>query len=301
MPRILVVDDSATQAQWLAFHLEDSGFDVQTAADGLEALETIIGALESEDAQPFDAVVTDLQMPNMDGLQLVEGIRRSSPALPVVLITAHGNEEIAVQALQKGAASYVPKRILEEEIVPTLKEVLVVAPSYRQRRRLLNSMSHLEHQFVLENDPSMVPPLIDSFRDGLLQMGFQDETENLRMGVALREAMNNAIYHGNLEVTSDLREQDHRLFYDLAEERQKQSPYRDRHVHVRISLTPSQAICAVLDEGPGFDPDSLPDPLAPENLEKASGRGLLLIRTFMDQVRHNEIGNEITMVKDKQQ
>ena len=53
----------------------------------------------------------------------------------------------------------------------------------------------------------------------------------------------------------------------------------------------------IRDEGPGFDPDGLPDPTDPENLTKASGRGVLLIRTFMDEVRFNDTGNEITMIK----
>ena len=53
----------------------------------------------------------------------------------------------------------------------------------------------------------------------------------------------------------------------------------------------------VRDEGPGFDPATLPDPTDPSNLERVGGRGLLLIRTFMDEVRHNESGNEITFVK----
>ena len=297
MARILVVDDSATQAQWLAFHLQDSGFDVQTARDGLDALEAIIARLEEEDATPFDAVVTDLQMPRMDGLELVEGIRRTCPALPVVVVTAHGSEEIAVQALRKGAASYVPKRILKDEIVSTLNEVLMVAPTKRQRQRLVASFAQLEEVFDLDNDPSLVPSLIDHFRDSLLRMGFRDETEILRMGVALREAMNNSIYHGNLEVASEIREQDQRLFYDLAQERRGQQPYQDRRVQVTIRLTRDEATCVVADGGPGFDPKNLPDPLAPENLERASGRGLLLISTFMDEVRHNERGNQITMTK----
>jgi anti-sigma regulatory factor (Ser/Thr protein kinase) len=53
----------------------------------------------------------------------------------------------------------------------------------------------------------------------------------------------------------------------------------------------------IRDQGPGFDPTSLPDPTQPENLERAFGRGMLLISTFMDEVRHNEQGNEITMIK----
>ena len=57
----------------------------------------------------------------------------------------------------------------------------------------------------------------------------------------------------------------------------------------------------IRDEGPGFDLSGLPDPTDPENLAKVSGRGLLLINAFMDEVRHNDQGNEITMVKKKRE
>jgi anti-sigma regulatory factor (Ser/Thr protein kinase) len=62
-------------------------------------------------------------------------------------------------------------------------------------------------------------------------------------------------------------------------------------------ITRADAKFIVRDEGPGFDPHGLPDPTDPANLEKASGRGLLLMRTFMDSVSFNDLGNEVTMVK----
>jgi anti-sigma regulatory factor (Ser/Thr protein kinase) len=58
-----------------------------------------------------------------------------------------------------------------------------------------------------------------------------------------------------------------------------------------------EAVYVVRDEGPGFDPSILPDPTDPSNLEKVSGRGLLLIRTFMDEIHHDDSGREITMIK----
>ena len=59
----------------------------------------------------------------------------------------------------------------------------------------------------------------------------------------------------------------------------------------------TQATFVIRDDGPGFDLNSLPDPTDPENLLKPSGRGLLLIRTFMDEVSHNSTGNQITLVR----
>jgi anti-sigma regulatory factor (Ser/Thr protein kinase) len=68
-------------------------------------------------------------------------------------------------------------------------------------------------------------------------------------------------------------------------------------VYLAASLSRSQAQYTVRDEGHGFDPSTLPDPTDPENVGKVNGRGLFLIRTFMDEVSFNETGNEITMVK----
>jgi hypothetical protein len=66
-----------------------------------------------------------------------------------------------------------------------------------------------------------------------------------------------------------------------------------------VKANPGQITYVVRDEGPGFDPSILPDPTDPANLEQVGGRGLLLIRTFMNKVYHNERGNEITLIKDR--
>jgi len=65
------------------------------------------------------------------------------------------------------------------------------------------------------------------------------------------------------------------------------------------SLSSDAATFTVRDEGPGFDVAELPDPTDPENMLKPGGRGVMLIRTFMDETSYNEIGNEITMTKHR--
>jgi anti-sigma regulatory factor (Ser/Thr protein kinase) len=178
-----------------------------------------------------------------------------------------------------------------------VKDILTVASAGRQQQRLLECLYKTESQFVLENDPSMFTQVIGYAEAGLKRMKLCDETASLRVTVALQEALVNALVHGNLEIDSALRENDGDAYHQLIETRRHQAPYRDRRIHVVVRESRTEAVYVVRDEGPGFDPSTLPDPTDPANLEKCSGRGLLLIRTFMDQVIHDGRGREITMIK----
>jgi CheY-like chemotaxis protein len=277
MTKVLIVDDSAMDRRLSGGLLKKYvGLHPIYAQNGREALSSI-----PQDVP--DIVVTDLQMPEMDGLELVETIRKHYPSLPVILMTAHGSEEIAVKALQKGAAS----------------EVLEVAQAHQKQKLVLECLVQTESRFVIVNDVSAIAPLVGQLENNLKRMGLCDDTGLIQVAVALREALVNAIFHGNLEVSSELLSIDPPAYDALVEERRGRSPYRDRRVHITARETRTEATYVITDEGPGFDPTNLPDPLDPANLEKPSGRGLMLIRTFMDEVIHNERGNQITMVKRK--
>jgi anti-sigma regulatory factor (Ser/Thr protein kinase) len=154
----------------------------------------------------------------------------------------------------------------------------------------------LEVNFVLGNDPALVAPLVHCLED--LARGTLAGLEKLAaLGVALHEAITNALMHGNLELNSDLRESDDEAYCRLARERREQEPYAGRRAYVSARFTSGEVKFVIRDEGPGFNPKEVPDPTDPSNLSRPSGRGLLLIRSFMDHVAHNENGNEITMVK----
>jgi CheY-like chemotaxis protein len=293
MARVLVVEDSPTQASEIGFLLEDAGLEVATAADGIEALSVLREKLP-------DLVVTDLQMPRMDGLALVKAGRREYSSVPVVLITAHGSEEIAAQALRSGAASYVPKRYLTQDLVGVVREIIALAGPDPGQERIRDRLDETRLQFTLENDESLVTPLIRRLEKLVREMSLCDPTELIRIGVALRETLVNAIDHGNLELDSELRQDDERIYERLGKERRLQSPYRERRVYINVAVTRASATFSIRDEGPGFDPSTLPDPSDPANLCRIGGRGLLLIRTLMDEVSFNATGNEITLIKRKQ-
>lgn len=293
MPNILVVDDSATDRRLAVGLLRKAPhLTVVEAGDGRQALEQLELHLP-------DLVVTDMMMPNMNGLQLVSEVKEQYPLIPIILMTSQGSEEIAVQALQKGAASYVPKRALASDLLETVERVLAASHEVRGRARLIGRLSNQESHFDFENELSLVCAMASYLREDAQRLRLYPRSECLRVGVALEEALLNAFYHGNLEISSELRERDHQAYHDLAEQRCREAPYKDRRLHVVVRITPKQAVYTVRDEGPGFDPSSLPDPTDSANLDRPHGRGLLLMRTFTDNVIYNDIGNEVTLFKDR--
>jgi anti-sigma regulatory factor (Ser/Thr protein kinase) len=151
--------------------------------------------------------------------------------------------------------------------------------------------------YVLDNDPAQITAVVAEIMDAAARLRLFDEPIAHRVAMALHEAILNAMHHGNLELDSGLRQGDERDYRRLAKVRRTMSPYVGRHVHIDAWLDADLARVVVRDEGRGFDPTLLPDPTKPSCLERASGRGLLLIRAYMDEVTYNATGTEITLVK----
>ena len=292
MPTVLIVDDSNVERRVVRGLLEkETNWGLVEARDGEDAIRML-----EEDQLP-DLVLTDLQMPGIDGLQLTQEIRRKYPLVPVVLMTAQGSEEIAVQALECGAASYVPKSDLVRQLTDVLDRVLAAAGEKRSLSQLMRCLQEWRANFELPSDTSVVLSLVAHLQRVMSEMRLFDESERLRVGVALEEALLNAAHHGNLEISSQLREEDHQAYYRLARERLDEMPYSERRIRVDVVLNPERAEFTILDEGPGFDRSCLPDPTDPANLDRPCGRGLLLMQTFMDDLTYNDTGNQVRMVK----
>jgi CheY-like chemotaxis protein len=289
MATVLVVDDSPIDRQLVGGLLrQDTDWTIEFAEDGARALDMIRN-------MPPDLVVTDMHMPGVNGLDLVAAIRKGFAQIPVILMTGKGSEEIAVEALHAGAASYVPKRSLAVSLVETSRRVLAALQDDRYRAELLNRIELRTEAYRVENDVNLLLSLSRHLQQMLGDAWGIDRTDRLRSGTAFEEALLNALYHGNLEVSSDLKEVDHTAFYKLVEERRTSSPWQDRRIHVTVKLTSQEVEVAIRDEGPGFDPAKLPDPTDPENLDRPCGRGVMLMRAFMDDVTYNDQGNEVVL------
>ncbi len=291
MKTVLVVDDSQVDRRLVGGLLQRTGnFHLVYAVNGRDALEHV-------ELDVPDVVLTDLHMPEMNGLELVEAIKSRYPLVPAVLMTAQGSEELAVEAIKRGAASYVTKRRLNDDLLTVLDQVLMVATLDQGQSRLRNRIVRSETSYVLPNDNSLVQALVQQLRQMLHNMRYFAENDRLRIGIALEEALLNSLYHGNLEVSSVLREQDSSLYDKTAKERMLVEPYKGRLLFIDVVLSPNKATFTIRDQGSGFDPRSVPNPTDPEFLERPSGRGMLLMRSFMDELFYNDTGNQVTMVK----
>jgi CheY-like chemotaxis protein/anti-sigma regulatory factor (Ser/Thr protein kinase) len=285
------VDDAAVDRKLVGGLLaREAGLTIEFAASGDEALARL-ATLQPE------IIVTDLVMPGMSGLDLVAQVTEQHPNIPIVLMTGKGSEEVAVKALQAGAASYVPKAVLHQHLLATVQDVLEMVRQRSSHARLMGCLKRGQFQFALGNDAVLIPSLINYVQSLVSSIGLCGEADVIRVCIALEEALRNAMYHGNLELTSEQREGDPVKYQELIDERAQRPPYSTRTLQVTVEVTPTSGKFVVRDQGPGFDPSKLPDPTDPANLEKVSGRGLLLMRTFMDEVTFNETGNQVTMVK----
>jgi CheY-like chemotaxis protein len=296
MPTVLVVDDSAVDRKLVGGLLEKGpGMTIEFAENGRDALAKI------QNAAP-DIIVTDLQMPEMDGLDLVRAVSVHHSDTPVILMTAHGSEELAIAALEQGAASYVPKSKIADKLLETVNQVLALARAEGSYGRLLECMDKTEFLFTVDNDPTVFDPLIDLVQQIVVGMGVTSAAERFSIGSALQEALLNAFYRGNLEITREqMEEARERMLMgeseSLIDQRRRESPYAERKIYIYVKIVRDEARFIVRDEGPGFDAARLAHLANRDSLEEEGGRGLVLIHACMDEVQHNEKGNEITMVK----
>ncbi|HEX5103539.1 MAG TPA: response regulator, partial [Pirellulaceae bacterium] len=250
--------------------------------------------------QQPDIVVTDLQMPEMDGLQLVTAIRIHFPRVPVVLITAHGSEELAVRALEQGAASYVPKSQLAANLQSVVDQVLELAKGNRGYEALAQSMDYAEFRFRADNDLATTDRLVELIQQLVGSIGVCDTGGQVRLGMALEEAFRLAVLRGNLEMTPEMllaasgHGEEARTWLD---KRRQSEPYASRRVLIHVKITPDEAHFTIGHEGP---PLALADAgAAAENpaLENPSDRSLILMRAFLDEVEFDPSGTSMKLVK----
>jgi len=285
MIRILIVDDSLTERVRIA------GICRRIAECCTSEAENGRAALVSLEEDLPDVILTDIQMPEMNGLQLLKVISEEYPHLPVILMTAEGSENTAAEALRHGAASYVPKAQIADNLLPTLNQVLRTARVVHSQFRLMHYLADSKSQFVLPCDPSLIRACIDQLLNVLRCLPLGSESERLRVGIALGECLHNACFHGNLELDTDDPD-----FETLKRQRRRELPWASRRITVTAEINRIRARFIIEDEGPGFDWRLAAS--EESSIASSQGRGLRLMKSIMDDVSFNEAGNTVTLIKE---
>ncbi len=295
MASILLCEDSLTHTVLMKTLLEEDAHEVRCAEHGRQALELIA-------QQVPEIVITDLRMPELNGLELVQAIVETHPTLPSVVVTARGSEDLAVDALALGAANFVPKDSLGVLLNPVVRQTIAFATSDRFSLPLAGKFRAPEFYFKLGNYLDSVNPATQFVVQALAASGKMNPTDRIRIGMAVASGLFNAILYGNLELSDEdpiiasAMGGNAESCRDLIE-RASSTAYRKRSVHLKVSVGESDTRISVSHDGNGRLARFSPAPGTPESFELEQCRGMMLITSFMDDVMFNSGFSEVVMVK----
>ena len=288
---VLVVDDDPVTLECLAETVKLLGLNVLSASDGRQALQLF-------DAHQPNLVVTDVRMPNMDGLSLTHQLKVRRPNCPVIIVTGYGDEATAVAALKAGACDYLHKPFQISELKNTLDRALSLIRAEAMEFQALRSLGKLTWSFEIENDLENLGGILTVMLKPVDVWLPEPDQLHVRMG--LQELLINAVEHGNLGITA-AEKQDALMndTYDaLLDSRRHMPTNASRRVTVWMENDPSQHTfqCRICDEGEGFDWE----PLLGGNGESipalaGSGRGIFLVKTLIPHIQYYGRGNEVRL------
>ena len=255
---ILIIDDHDDLASALSKVFARTGLNVKV-------LESRADAVEIGDLGDFDLVVTDLDVHPSEPEERMEG----DECLPDP-IDAGVKEEVKAFKICASSFRRADQDFDEEELKNIVTTVLDYKSQFVDRREFVQSLRETI-QFELPSSLSLMHTVLGYLMRRVEKLGVV-EAEQSNLFVALDEAFVNAVTHGNKFDVSKL-------------------------IRIAAEVSKKEAKFTIEDEGEGFDINAIPDPLDPENLFKTSGRGVLFIYKIMDEVKYNERGNRLTMVK----
>jgi len=264
--RILVFEPDTDFRLFLAKVLEDEGYIVFCAENGQEAWKVI---QESR----VDLIISDIDPEDHSGLDLLRNLRAHATPIPFAALTSVDTTGHAVEALCNGAFSFIQKGCPVKDIVSLCRKGVNLRRELAECRNV-HPYCNMNVAFCIPSEEKYISGVIAHATRLAEEMGFSRERFGLFIWLGLREAILNAIHHGNRE-----------------------DP--DLKVKIEITITPEEIRMVIIDKGDGFDLEAVPDPRNLEHARKMHGRGVMLLKCYMDSVVYNEKGNKVCLVKHR--
>ncbi|HEX8736232.1 MAG TPA: ATP-binding protein [Pyrinomonadaceae bacterium] len=257
--KILIIDDHDDLATALREKFSELGHDVKIIESRREAL----AAPEIED---FDLVITDLD----DSEKLVSALNQNGNGSECLPEAEAAETAESVKAFKICATNFRRDEFNEDELKTLVEIALDYKTKFIDQRKAMQNL-HENIEFELPSTISVMHSVLEYLMKRVEKVGVV-HSENSNLFIALDEAFVNAVKHGNKFDTQ-------------------------KNIKITAEVSTKEARFTIEDEGEGFDVAAIPDPCDPENLFKTSGRGVLFIYNIMDEVKYNERGNRLTMIK----
>jgi len=289
--KILLADDMPELLSLMQKQFENLGHAVVTAENGEEAFKL------AQTQPDFDLICSDIKMPVLDGLELLEKLRVAENDTPVVLITGGADLETSIKALKLGALDFIVRPIQDKVIKEALNRIEMALSVERESIDAASMVTHQATTLITDSHLANVGKIVGYFNRQLHNICSISDLDSKKIAICLQECLTNAIIQGNFNITSAVKEADWNAYDRLIREAEQQEQQYMKQVRIQFEMLENNIQFEISDEGMGFDPHDLPDPADPQNWVKLSGRGIIFVRSFMDTVAWNEIGNSIRISK----
>jgi YesN/AraC family two-component response regulator len=290
MRKILVIDDEHPVRDIMKTALTGKGFEVFEASNGKN------GISEFEERDP-EIIITDVNMPEMTGIELTKQIKDLNPEADVIIMTGYGTEELVIEALRSGASNYIKKPIQFNELFNILDNIILKKENMKRFVVSKDVVLHEKKHLVLGNDMLKVWGTVNQIVFNLPPTLHDKTVEGIKLG--LYEMLVNAIEHGNLGITYDEKKEalEAGNYSTLFEKRLKEAIAKGKVVGIESTYSGDELVVIIRDQGPGFDYRNLPSLTEPDALLSAHGRGILLASLYFDTISYEDPGNAVTLVK----
>jgi len=288
--RILIVEDDTASRMYLENLLEDNGYEYRSAKNGLDGLGVF------EQYQP-EVVISDIQMPVMNGLEMIEEIHKKNSDTIIIITTAYGSESYAIEALHQGASNYLKKPISGMDLIPLLKKYKALLESHNSKIEPPGEILFKKFRIKFKTNIELIPQIVDRL---LLETVCNlDNNDRINAELGLVELITNAFEHGNLEISLKVKTKalEANLLEELYKKQMAKPELGNREVVVDFTKDKTGCEWVITDDGNGFDWQNLPDPTSDENILELNGRGIFISGFLFDEIEYTGKGNSVRVKK----
>lgn len=288
--KILIVEDDYGSREFLFSLIKLEGFDVEMAINGEDGL-------EKHASYHPDLIICDIQMPKMDGLEMLSRLRKEKSDTFFIITTAFGSEDYAIEALRLGANNYLKKPIDKKSLIGLIKKYQSVIDHRLLTKKAEGRIIEKELRIVFDTNIDHVSAIVSQLLSEI-SVPFEDsDRTNIELG--LDELITNSIEHGNLAITFEekVKAADNNTISELYINKMNIQELSARKIYVNYIQKDGYCEWIITDEGKGFDWRSIPDPTHGAQLMELNGRGIFITNFLFDEMEYLGRGNQVRVRK----